>query len=141
MEQDCKRCKYFFETKYAFTGECRRFPPVFVPGSFNAAVFPEVPIECCCGEFISRVARPETPKTEVFKQGRNKRMPRNNTSGITGVSWNKEKNKWAANVGMGGKLKYLGLYDDKEVAAAVVREFRSLHGFSTEHGMPTEGKP
>jgi hypothetical protein len=141
MEQECKQCKHFFETKFAFTGECRRFPPVVAPGGFNTAVFPDVPIECWCGEFISRVARPETPKPEVFKQGRNKGMHRNNTSGITGVSWHKRKNKWMAHVTLDGKLKYLGSYDDKEEAGTAVREFRAKHRFSSRHGMPTEGNP
>ena len=42
-----------------------------------------------------------------------------NTSGFRGVSWNKKRKKWVANIGVGGKYKYLGLFTDINKAAAV----------------------
>lgn len=41
-----------------------------------------------------------------------------NTSGRKGVSWNKLLGKWQATAVMAGRSRYLGLYADKEDAAA-----------------------
>jgi hypothetical protein len=43
---------------------------------------------------------------------------RNNTSGHKGVSWDKERSKWAAYIQVHGKSKYLGRFDTKELAIA-----------------------
>jgi hypothetical protein len=61
-------------------------------------------------------------------------MPRNNTSGVTGVYWYKLRGKWMARVNLGGKLKYLGLFTDLEEAAEVVRAAREAEGYSVGHG-------
>lgn len=37
--------------------------------------------------------------------------PKNNTSGIKGVTWNKNHKKWEAYISIHGKRKYLGNYD------------------------------
>ena len=42
-----------------------------------------------------------------------------NTSGVTGVSWCKSKNKWIAYIAMNGKQKYLGAFEKKEEAIKV----------------------
>lgn len=42
----------------------------------------------------------------------NKRIPTNNTSGIAGVSWNKEKSKWEVYVAINKKRIRLGCYSD-----------------------------
>lgn len=42
--------------------------------------------------------------------------PKNNTSGIKGVTWNKNHKKWEAYISIHGKRKYLGNYDDLEEA-------------------------
>lgn len=39
-----------------------------------------------------------------------------NTSGIKGVSWDKSRNKWVAQIEFKGKKYYLGRYDNKEDA-------------------------
>lgn len=46
----------------------------------------------------------------------NKGLGSNNTSGHTGVAWDKSKRKWAAKIQIGGKTKYLGRYTDIENA-------------------------
>lgn len=56
--------------------------------------------------------RPAT-KTE---QSQNKGMYKNNTSGITGVGWNKDRQKWQAYIGINGKTIRLGLFVDKNDA-------------------------
>jgi hypothetical protein len=65
---------------------------------------------------------------------KNMSMPITNTSGVTGVSWNKARGKWVAYVGLGGKNKHLGLFTDLEEATEVVRTFRAAKGFSSGHG-------
>lgn len=40
----------------------------------------------------------------------------NNTSGHTGVAWDKSKRKWVAQIQIGGKAKFLGRYTDIEKA-------------------------
>lgn len=72
----------------------------------------------------------------VTKQGKNvlnKALMRNNKSGIAGVSWDKERNKWIAEIRMDGIKCYLGRYTNIEDAVYVryqaelklFKEFRS----------------
>jgi hypothetical protein len=63
-------------------------------------------------------------------QNRFNRGPqRNNTSGIKGVSWNKETGKWQAFIGVNGKQTHLGLFVDKlDAAAAYAEAAKRLHG-------------
>ena len=42
----------------------------------------------------------------------------NNTSGIKGVCWDKNNNKWFAQIQLHGKMIFLGRYTDKKKAAA-----------------------
>ncbi len=56
---------------------------------------------------------------EVVSRQQNNQWQRkykNNTSGYKGVCWNKQKNKWHAQICVNGKLQYLGLFDDIESA-------------------------
>lgn len=46
----------------------------------------------------------------------------NNTSGVTGVSWNKEKNRWSANIMVNRKSINLGYYDEFNDAARARKE-------------------
>lgn len=45
-----------------------------------------------------------------------------NTSGVIGVSFDKERNKWAAQIMINGKNKHLGRYDTLEEAADARRQ-------------------
>lgn len=49
----------------------------------------------------------------------NRHIPRNNTSGVKGVSWNKNKNRWEVYIGYNGKQIRLGAFIDKEDAIRV----------------------
>eukprot|EP00500_Bicosoecida_sp_ms1_P010001 CAMPEP_0203833210 /NCGR_PEP_ID=MMETSP0115-20131106/72541_1 /ASSEMBLY_ACC=CAM_ASM_000227 /TAXON_ID=33651 /ORGANISM="Bicosoecid sp, Strain ms1" /LENGTH=305 /DNA_ID=CAMNT_0050742281 /DNA_START=124 /DNA_END=1039 /DNA_ORIENTATION=- len=40
------------------------------------------------------------------------------SSSFVGVSWDKAHRKWKASIGVGGKLRHLGLFDDERMAAA-----------------------
>ena len=50
------------------------------------------------------------------EQGQNKGMYKNNSSGITGVGWNKKCQKWHAYIGINGKTVRLGLFANKNDA-------------------------
>lgn len=52
----------------------------------------------------------------VAENNKNKSIYKRNKSGVTGVSWNKARNKWYANIGVDGKLINLGYFTDKEEA-------------------------
>jgi hypothetical protein len=47
---------------------------------------------------------------------------KNNTSGCTGVTWDKNKRKWLAQISVNNKNKYLGRYETKEEAASAYNE-------------------
>lgn len=48
----------------------------------------------------------------------NMRLKSSNTSGVTGVSYDKSRNKWQANIQVDGRGHYLGRYDSFEDAVA-----------------------
>lgn len=56
--------------------------------------------------------RPATPQENNQNKGKSK----NNTSGITGVSWSKQKSKWKAQIWVNYKNNGLGYYSNKNDA-------------------------
>ena len=48
----------------------------------------------------------------------NRRRLKTNSSGVTGVHWNRSAAKWQARIGINGRQKHLGLFTDKEEAIA-----------------------
>ena len=46
----------------------------------------------------------------------NCKIPKNNKSGVKGVYWSKDKNKWTVQVTINNKTKYIGRYDDFDEA-------------------------
>lgn len=60
---------------------------------------------------------------------RNRRMPKHNTSGYKGVSWDKQRGMWIAIIRAHKTRHYLGHYDDPiEAAKAYDTAARDLHG-------------
>lgn len=60
---------------------------------------------------------------------RNKGLQSNNTSGFKGVYWNKNRNKFQAQIKFNGKNFYLGLYNTLQEGAEVYdRAATELHG-------------
>ena len=69
---------------------------------------------------------------------RNKGMLRNNTSGVTGLTWDKSREKWQAKAyDNTGKNKFLGYFEDKEIAVKVISEYYSnpSNGYTSRHGL------
>jgi hypothetical protein len=65
----------------------------------------------------------------------NKKISRNNTSGVKGISLNKRINKWRARIMINNKTVYLGIYRDLIDAENAVKEARiRLHGEYCNHG-------
>ncbi|WP_219847579.1 HNH endonuclease [Burkholderia multivorans] len=65
-----------------------------------------------------------------------KNLPRrkDNTSGVTGVTWHRKAQKWMAQAQLDGKFIYLGLFSTiEEAAQARARASESL-GFHANHG-------
>lgn len=71
-----------------------------------------------------------TPAQNMMNTG----VPKNNTSGYTGVTWNKTAKKWQAQYIFKGKCFYLGVFNDKDEAAECVRISRLERGFHKNHG-------
>ena len=68
----------------------------------------------------------------AFENCRNKRIYRNNTSGVKGVT--RFRNKWSARVGVSGKKVFLGYYESLQSAAMAVKLGRaSMHGEFARH--------
>lgn len=63
------------------------------------------------------------------QNGHNAQLSARNTSGIKGVSWCQRSRKWLARITVNGTIKYLGVYSDKDhAAAAYAKASASLHG-------------
>jgi hypothetical protein len=73
------------------------------------------------------------------ENGRNQSMHRNNSSGVNGVYWHKATGKWLAQVGLNGKCRHLGMFDDIDEAATAVAAFYAANGFSDGHGQEHAG--
>lgn len=80
--------------------------------------------------------RRENLRTCTFAQNNaNSKKRPDNTSGVKGVVWHKRMQKWQAQISVGGKCVYLGMYDDKDEACNARRlgaikyhgEFASVH--------------
>ena len=60
----------------------------------------------------------------VHSMSTGKKKGRKESSAFRGVHWAKASNKWRAQIGHKGKMKYLGTFDDEEAAARAHDEAR-----------------
>jgi len=68
------------------------------------------------------------PATRALNQ-RNSRKPRNNSSGVKGVTWHAKDAKWQAQIKLRGRCHYLGQFDDiAQAATAYASASVKLHG-------------
>jgi hypothetical protein len=67
------------------------------------------------------------------QQNRKGAMKNNKTSGIRGVSWSKNRNKWQAYVSINAKLKFLGYFEDiKEAEKTAINARKKYMPYSVE---------
>jgi hypothetical protein len=65
----------------------------------------------------------------------NRQIQKNNTSGVKGVCWSNQQNKWVARIRANGKRITLGLFDNLELAELVINEARlKYHKQFANHG-------
>ena len=73
-------------------------------------------------------------EVESIQNQRNMKRASNNTSGTTGVYWDRARNKWEASIHIRGTKKFLGRFDSKEDAIKCRKEGELKHGFHENHG-------
>ncbi|HUD90085.1 HNH endonuclease [Sphingobium sp.] len=66
---------------------------------------------------------------------KNSRLNKTNSSGVSGVSWNRVHEKWQASIGCNGKPKALGVFVKLEDAIAARRLAEKELGYAAAHGM------
>ncbi len=65
---------------------------------------------------------------------KNASLRKDNISGIPGVTPHKQSGKWQSRVKLDGKLKHLGLFDDKFEAICSRKSADHKYGFHENHG-------
>jgi|SRR5215472_13126201 len=61
------------------------------------------------------------------QNGRNRKISKNNTSGVIGVYWHKQLGKWAARATIDGRRQHIGFFDTLEEATAVRQRAEREH--------------
>jgi hypothetical protein len=70
----------------------------------------------------------------AVQQMQNRAMPKSNTSGVHGVTWNRVAGKWQASIKVSGKNHHLGVFHNIEDAATARRNAELRFGFHPNHG-------
>lgn len=65
---------------------------------------------------------------------KNIKLLTNNTSGFTGVRWNKKEKRWKVSVTHNSSFIHLGYFDDKQEAINARKEANKKFGFHANHG-------
>jgi hypothetical protein len=71
------------------------------------------------------------------ENSRNMRTPKDNTSGVMGVSRHKKSGKWTARIKANGVYHYLGLFVSFDDAVAARKKAEKAFGFHANHGRTT----
>ncbi len=69
-----------------------------------------------------------------LENSKNQRLARNNTTGLSGVTWHSQVSKWLVRIGDNNKRKYLGLYETLLDAAAARFTAELMLGYHPNHG-------
>lgn len=70
----------------------------------------------------------------VSENQRNCRISKNNISGVVGVHWYKNNSKWRAEIGVDGKAKHLGYFNDFKKAIHARKAAEMKYNFHPNHG-------
>ena len=68
------------------------------------------------------------------ENSRNTKIACNNSSGVTGVCFNKREQKWRAAIGNNGKVISLGDFDNFDDAVRARKEAEKLYNYHPNHG-------
>lgn len=68
------------------------------------------------------------------ENAKNRAMRSDNTSGITGVSFDKSAGKWKAEIWYHGKRKSLGRFTSFDEAVSIRRDAETISGYHRNHG-------
>jgi len=68
------------------------------------------------------------------ENNKNISLAKNNTSGFTGVSWNKKDKRWQAKVQINKKTIFVGGFVNAEEANDAIVAYRIRNGFHKNHG-------
>ena len=68
---------------------------------------------------------------------RNCKLSKNNTSGVTGVYFDKSRSKWFAQIKVDRNVISLGRFDSIEEAAVIRKDAERKYGFHENHGRKT----
>ncbi|WPJ68550.1 hypothetical protein OMDBNIEC_00064 [Salmonella phage STP-SP5] len=71
---------------------------------------------------------------------KNRSMNVNNTSGVTGVCWDKRSAKWLAQITVKGRTIHLGYFNDFELAVKARKQAEVEHKFHRNHGKVKDDK-
>ena len=69
---------------------------------------------------------------------KNQRLSKLNKSGVTGVIWDKNTNKWKTQIQVDKKIIWLGRYSDLGDAKKARKEAENKYGFHPNHGARRE---
>jgi hypothetical protein len=72
------------------------------------------------------------------ENGRNQKKHSSNTSGHTGVRWQKQAEKWVAQIKVDHRSIHLGTFDTIEAAVAGRADAELKYGFHKNHGQENE---
>ncbi len=100
---------------------------------YMAGALPENDVDHIDGNGCNNIwtnLRAVTPSENAM----NKRKSANNTSGTTGVYWDKQARKWHARIVLGRHDKHLGLFHNKEDAISARKAAEVTYGFHENHG-------
>lgn len=70
----------------------------------------------------------------VSENAKDMKKPIDNTSGVMGVSWDKNRNKWQVYINVGTKRKALGRFENFEEAVEVRKNAEIEHEYHRNHG-------
>ncbi len=68
---------------------------------------------------------------------RNRRLQSNSSSGVYGVRWSKEHERWRARINVDGKEVHIGYYPTKDGAVLARKQAEAKYGFHPNHGRLT----
>ena len=73
------------------------------------------------------------------ENGKNRSLNKNNTSGVSGVSWNVRDGIWQIQIRINKKRKNIGSFFDKFEAICCRKSAENKHGYHENHGRPAVG--